>query len=345
MIQIQNLYFYFEINGIKINNISMFNFFVVTQKAFGTIPYFELSIKTTNIDFIHKLKAYDKIKLFLGYSPDNLSKHQLILVNYTIQAIGNQEFTIRISGLTDLWDLMHKTYQRAEKTTLSEFLKQIKFARPDIRTESQDYQVWIQYCTEKQFIDESIPYMKTLSSPIYGFTLSNSLVVDDVKNALKQTRAIFSLADEKSLKIDQYQIESDNANAFFFSDGKQLPVIDILHQGYVFYNTKGKSSLVVDTDNKNFSPIINCGNCYEDYYATFSKNISTWIDIQRLNIITKHNYYISDEICNICDGVFIKNENNDNLSLNGNYIILQKDLNITNKNVQTTLRLARDYLL
>lgn len=353
-----------EFDGLEDFNFKMFERFTLHEQAGLIIPMFELVLFQTDYSLYRSIiKTNLKIKISYGSEIDSVKTHEFSLLNY-VYVQTNKGYKLSLTGILNVKDFTNKIGISANKEKSNNILSSLKTVKPIIDYEGDDKQVWIRHnCTEKDFAERVIKhaYIEEKDLVMSALTVKKELIVKGYKKSIKAKETL-EFKEEKEnespdkIRIDGFQLESDSAIwSNFLSEGRQLPVVSAKDRKMELIkptqgSLKNSKSYQEQLDNVHHKPLLDNGNCHDNYYKAWLNNLNYFVQLIRNNVyINISKSFLDNNDLKLLDTVKFTPDNPNNQdfvdSISGKYILTEKITEITQKGFKHTVRINRDYNL
>lgn len=353
-----------EFDGLVDFNFKMFNKLVIHEQAGLILPVFELVLFQTDYSLYKSIiKQNLIIKISYGSNIDNVKTFEFVLMNYAFVQM-NKGYTLSLTGILNVKDFTNKIDITAEKGTSDKILSNMSTVTPLVDYVGNDEQVWIRHnCTEKDFAERIIKhaYIEEKDLVMSALTVNKELVLKGYKKAIKD-KEVIEFKEEKEntspnkIRIDGFQLESDSAIwSSFLSEGRKLPVISAKDRKIellepINESLKDSKKYQEQTYNTHYKPILDNGNCHDNYYRAWLNNLNYFVQLIRNNVyINISKSFLDNDDLKLLDTVKFTPDNPNSQdfvdSVSGKYILTEKITEITQKGFKHTIRINRDYQL
>ncbi|QSM00884.1 structural protein [Yersinia phage YerA41] len=355
-----------DLTGLEFN-LKVFKRFKIIESEMN-IPIFELQLHQTDYSLYQYLRQVNtSLSITYGVSLETARKYKFKIYNYNYVENGDR-FTLILTGILDLKEFTNVPRIKYFEGTSDEVLKQLPSIKPNITYQGNDSQVWIQHNnSDKNFAERIIDHAFKQKDDFIlgGLSVDKDLTVISVKDTFKgapkmtfsNTMTSSEDGDSKKATIDGIKVESDAAYwSNFLSEGKKLPVLSVSDRSFSYMEPKLAS--IVDgglnstsTMNTNFPPIVDNGNCHENYYQAWLDNLNYHVMFMKNNLyMVTSNTYISNDDLKIMELISINLDNRYQMgvvdSLSGKYLVTEKCTTIDpNRGFGHRMRLNRDYTM
>lgn len=353
-----------EFDGLEDFNFKMFDRFVLHEQSGLIIPTFELVLFQTDYSLYSSIiKTNLKIEISYGSSIDKVKKYEFSLLNY-VYTQSEKGYDLSLTGILHVKDFTNKIEISANEDKSNNILSGFKTIKPIIDYKGDDKQVWIRHnCTEKDFAERILKhaYIEEKDLVISALTVGKELIAKSYKESIKD-KEIKEFKEEKEnespskIRMDGFQLESDSAIwSNFLSEGRRLPVISVRDRKMEILeptqgSLKNSKTYQEQSNNTNHKPILDAGNCHNNYYKAWLNNLNYFVQLIRNNVfINTSKAFMNNNDLKLLDTVkFVPdNPNNQDFvdSISGKYILTEKITEITQKGFKQRFRLNRDYNL
>lgn len=358
----ESMYLDIKFEGFEELTLNQFVRLVVVEEHSLRPPIFELTLFQTDYSlYPHVTEINKPIEIRYGMAADDVETYKFLMLNYGYTPTEGG-FKLLITGYLDLFDFYNKAAIAAFDSESDKVLSALEGVKPLIDYKGADKQAWIQPNVSNKTFAESIlknAYIAEDDFILSALTVKGELVARSVKQAFKEEPIkIFREApmDEnlEYIRIASFSLESDSAMwSHFLSEGKQQPLVSVGDRSLTSVepqlgSVKTGESFYKKLTNRKFPPLLDAGNCHDNYYKAGLQNLNYSVQFMRNNVYLKTaRRFISNEDLKMCDLVqFIPDDRRQQDfidAIQGKYFITAKKTAITTTNTQHAFVLNRDY--
>jgi len=352
---------------IKIGNIlfTKLNFILlkIVQEADNIIPQFELQLTMFDPSILPEIKKNNAIiNIGWGRSNSDVTLKKWRIKSYQFQP-DEDKYSVKLTGILDVIGYTNQIKITSVKDTSDKILKAITTLTPDINWIGKDKQYWLRHnIPEKEFVDRVVSnaFLAKDDLPIVAVNIDSKLIGVSVKKKFgEEPKQIFTnrKVDEDTSKIrfTSYSLEGDSSIfKYMFSEGTVTNVYDFNKGSMKDYSSNQKS--MVDgkdyeevTYSRESPPLIDCGNCHDDYYQAYTSNLSNKVNLygNTLYLFVSRKFLPESDL-KLLDLVKVMLNKSDGAiedMLKGKYLITSKNIIIQQKGFTQRLGLSRDFQL
>lgn len=352
-----------EVNMEGLDGVNPDNFIslLVEEDAGGMPASFDLILRQANYDLIDIVaKGNTPISISYGKDASTRKNHEFYIVNYSYEPAKDGTLTLILTGLLDLSDFVSKPDILFIEGTSDKVLGSFSTVTPVIKYTGADEQVWLRHnITEKNWFDRILHHIFIAEDdvPLAALTTSKEMIVTSAKTALGETEKFtFTNADNipNSRKVLNFRLLSNTAYlSKFLSEGRQVKTVSLLEREL---NDPTPKPTNIDgqvhshtTDNAQFPPILDNGNCHAEYYNAPVSNLAKLVDFERFLVeFDLNDIYFSDDDLKLLDPViFQPSDATSGVSqskASGKYLVAGKKSFFSQTDLRTTLTLARSHV-
>jgi hypothetical protein len=346
-----------ELEGLDELNKDNFTSLLVEEDAGGIPASFDLILRQVDyrlLEVVRKTNA--PIKISYGKDAKTRKTHDFVILGYDYLP-SKTGLDLTLTGILDLVDYVSKPAISFIDDTSDKVFSSFAHVTPKVEYTGADKQVWLRHnITEKAWFDRVLHKVFIAEDDVVlsAITVSKELIVVSAKTQLAKKevkRFSNSETEPTSLRIHTFRILSNTAYlSKFLSEGRGVHTVSLLERkledltpkptsldGKVYSHTQ---------DNAQYPPVLDNGNCHEEYYNSPVNNLSKLVDFQR-NIVELPLYdiFLSDDDLKLLDPVFfVPPEGTSGVSHGtpiGKYLVQAKKVYFSQKELVSTLTFAR----